>query len=191
MFPGAPASPKASASAPPQSSRDAAANASALAAVAQAKSVLPAAQMPPALAAVMPLADFVSKSCDHVKDYVKDQDFTEWTQIAFCTSGSADSEPANEFAKFAKTTHGTRAFGECRALFPKACYIEFGTPAPPGSAKNPTTPPPNTRQVALIDSRSPLEKGVDGKQICLENPHHTTDQGYCMTLEYTRDATMP
>ena len=104
---------------------------------------------------------------------MKDQDFTEWTQITFCTSGAANSEPADEFAKLADTSPGTRPFGECRALFTKACYIEFGTPAPPGSARNPVTPPSVTKQVALLDARSPLEKGVDGKRIHLENPHHT------------------
>ena len=80
----------------------------------------------------MPLASFVANFSEHVKNYVKDQNFTEWTQIEFCTSGSVDAEPADEFAKLAKTTPGTRPVGECRALFTKACYIEFGTPAPPG-----------------------------------------------------------
>lgn len=141
---------------------------------------------PLALAASMPLATFVANFADHVKDYVKDQDFTEWTQIAFCTSGSANSEPADEFDKLAKLSPGTRPFGEFCALFTKACYIEFGTPAPPGSCTNPVTPPPITK-VALLDARSPLEKGVDGKGIYLENPHHTTDQGYCMTLEYYQE----
>ena len=140
--------------------------------------------MPPALAAAMPLATFVANFSDHVKDYVKDQNFTEWTQIAFCASGSANSAPADEFSKLAKTSPGTRPFGECPALFTKACYIEFGTPAPPGSSKNPVTPPPITKQVALLDARSPLESGVVGKRIYLESPHHTTDQVYCVTLKY-------
>ena len=41
--------------------------------------------------------------------------------------------------------------------------------------------------MALLDDRSLLEKGVDGKRIYLESPHHTTDQGYCMTLEYYQE----
>ena len=44
---------------------------------------LPPAAMPPSLAASMPLATFVSKLSDHVKDYVAQQNFTEWSQIAF------------------------------------------------------------------------------------------------------------
>lgn len=47
------------------------------------------------------------------------------------------------------------------------------------------TPPPASRQLALTGARSPVEQSVgDGKTIYLENPHHTTDQGYCMTMEY-------
>ena len=100
-----------------------------------------------------------------------------------CAGGTKDLEPVDEFAELVKTKPGIRAYGECRALFTKACYIEWGTPAPPGSSKNPVTPPPIGRQMALVDSRSPLETGVDGKRMYLENPHHTTDQGYSMTLE--------
>jgi len=143
--------------------------------------------MPPSVAEVVPLATFVVKLSDHVKDYLKAQDFTDWGQIAFCASGSKDIDPVDEFAKLAKTTPGTRAYGECRALFTKACYMEWGSPSPPGFVRNPATPPTNTKPMVLIDSRSPLEKGVDGKRIYLENPHHTTDQGYCMTVEYWQE----
>ena len=65
--------------------------------------------MPPALAASLPLATFVSKLSDHVKAYVKQQNFMEWSQIAFCAGGTKDLEPVDEFAKLAKTTPGTRA----------------------------------------------------------------------------------
>ena len=93
----------------------------------------------------------------------------------------------DEFGKLAQTIPGTRPYGECRALFTKACYIEWGMPSPPGFVKNPSTPPSKDKHLALVDARSPLEKGVDGKRIYLENPHHTTDQGYCMTVEYWQE----
>jgi len=140
--------------------------------------------MPPSVAAVGPLVDFMKTLCDPVKDFLKAQNFTEWSQIAFCVSGSKDMDPVDEFAKVAGMTPGTRAYGDCRALFTKACYHEWGMPSPPGFVKNPTTPPAKEKPLALIDARSPLEKGVDGTRIYLENPHHTTDQGYCMTTEY-------
>ena len=146
--------------------------------------LLPAAPMPPSLAAVGPLADFVKTLSDPVKDFLKAQNFTEWSQIAFCASGSKDIDPVDEFAKLANMTPGTRAYGECRALFTKACYHEWGMPSPPGYVRTPTTPPAKEKPLALVDARSPLEKGVDGTRIYLENPHHTTDQGYCMTVEY-------
>ena len=41
--------------------------------------LLPAAPMPPSVAAVGPLADFVVTLSDHVQNYLKAQNFTEWS----------------------------------------------------------------------------------------------------------------
>ena len=85
---------------------------------------LPSAVMPPSAAASVPLSAFVANFCPQVLDFLKEQQFTDWSQIAFCLPSTKDREAVDEFARLAKTEPCTRACGECRLLFTKACYIE-------------------------------------------------------------------